>query len=171
MPGLAIVLLANTGLVWRMGMHYSALWIPWLLIGAAFGVRELAHRAPGLALRSTTIAIAISLVVLVAFNPMHPAHYLKPNYHDLAAARAALACVPRDQPFATHDEWYTAVAAQRPLATVAKTEGIEYLVYADDFDNAGFVANIVPKLHAQVDDGRYRVACTFGNVHAYARLQ
>jgi uncharacterized membrane protein len=170
-PGFAVVLLANTGLVWRMGMHYSALWIPWLLIGAAFGARTIARGSERAALRWLTAAIAISVIVLIAFDPMHPAHYLKPNYHALGDARAALACVPPDAPFATHDEWYSAVAAQRPLATVAKIDGIAYLVYADDFDNAGFRADVVPQLHANVAQGRYRVACTFGNVHAYERVK
>jgi uncharacterized membrane protein len=166
-PGFAIVLLANTGLVWRMGMHYSALWIPWLLIGTAFGAYCIAQRSERIASRWVTAAIAISVLVLVAFNPMHPAHYLKPNYHALGDARRALACVPPGVPFATHDEWYSAVAAQRPEANVGKTDGIAYLVYADDFDNAGFVANVVPRLHADVAAGRYRIACTFGDVHAY----
>ena len=168
-PGFAIVLLANTGLVWRMGMHYSALWIPWLLIGAAFGVRRIAQGSERIASRWANVAIAISVIVLIGFNPMHPAHYLRPNYHDLGAARAAIACVPQDATFATHDEWYSAVSAERPLANVGATDGPDYLVYADDFDNAGFRANAVPVLHANVTSGRYRIACTFGDVHAYVR--
>ncbi len=167
LPGFAIVLLANTGLVWRMGMHYSALWIPWLLVGTALAVRDTARTSERTAFRWLDIAIALSVIVLAGFNPMHPAHYLKPNYHDLADARRAIACVPRDAPFSTHDEWYSAVAATRPLATVGKYSGIAYLVYADDFDNAGFRANIVPLLHGEVANGSYRVTCTFGAVHAY----
>ncbi len=170
LPGFAIVILANTGLVWRMGMHYSALWIPWLLIGTAFGVRTVAQReSERVASRWLNVAIGLCAIVLIGFNPAHPAHYLKPNYHDLNAARAAIACVPADAPFATHDEWYSAVSAQRPLATVAKTRDIAYLVYADDFDNAGFRANVVPVLRAAVAAGTYRIACTKGAVHTYER--
>ena len=166
-PGFAIVLFANTGLVWRMGMHYSALWIPWLLVGTAFAVRDTARTSERTAFRWLDVAIGLSAIVLIGFNPMHPAHYLKPNYHALDDARDAIACVPRNAPFSTHDEWYSAVAARRPLATVGKYDGIAYLVYADDFDNAGFRANVVPLLHARVAQGRYRIACTFGNVHTY----
>jgi uncharacterized membrane protein len=168
-PGFAILLLANTGLVWRMGMHYSALWIPWLLIGTAFAVHDTARTSERTAFRWVDIAIGISALVLIAFNPMHPAHYLKPNYHALGDARSAIDCVPHDAPFSTHDEWYAAVAATRPLATVGKTDGIAYLVYADDFDNAGFRTNVVPQLHAEVANGTYRIACTFGAVHTYVR--
>jgi uncharacterized membrane protein len=167
-PGFAIVLLADTGLVWRMGMHYSALWIPWLLVGTAFAVRDTAHTSERSAFRWVDIAIGISAIVLVTpFNPMHVGHYLKPNYHALGDARSAIACVPRDAPFSTHDEWYSAVAATRPLATVGKYDRIAYLVYADDFDNAGFRANVVPQLHAEVANGTYHIACTYGAVHTY----
>jgi len=168
-PGFAIVLLANTGLVWRMGMHYSALWIPWLLVGTAFAVRDTARTSERTAFRWVDIAIGISAIVLIAFNPMHPAHYLRPNYHALGDARRAIACVPRGAPFSTHDEWYSAVAATRPRATVGRYAGIAYLVYADDFDNAGFRGNVVPQLHAEVAKGTYALACTFGNVHTYVR--
>ena len=86
-PGLAIVLLANSALVWRMGEHYAALWIPWLLIAFAAGIATLRLQR-----RWTTIAFALSAIVLVAFSPLHPLHYLKPSYHALGDARAALAC-------------------------------------------------------------------------------
>lgn len=170
LPGFAIVLLANTGLVWRMGMHYSALWIPWLLAGAAFGVRTIANGAgERAASRWLNVALALSAIVLVAFNPAHPAHYLRADYHDLAAARAALACVPPAESLATHDEWYSANAAYRPRATVARTDGVDYLVYADDFDNAEFRREILPRLRDDVATGAYRIVCSFGAVHTYER--
>ncbi|MEA2689207.1 MAG: hypothetical protein QOD51_1814, partial [Candidatus Eremiobacteraeota bacterium] len=60
-PGFAIVLLANSGLVWRMGMHYAALWIPWLLIAFAAGIATLRLQR-----RWTTIAFVLSAIVLIA---------------------------------------------------------------------------------------------------------
>ena len=89
LPGFAIVLLANSGLVWRMGMHYAALWIPWVLLAFAGGIAALRRPA-----RWTTSPFALSAVVLIAFSPLHPAHYLVPSYRALGDARAALAQVP-----------------------------------------------------------------------------
>ena len=43
LPGAAVVLLANSGYVWRMGDHYAALWIPWLLVGAIAALARLAR--------------------------------------------------------------------------------------------------------------------------------
>ncbi len=164
-PGFAIVLLANSGLVWRMGMHYAALWIPWLLIAFAAGIAALAHPR-----RSTTVAFALSAIVLVAFSPLHPLHYLKPSYRALGDARAAMACVPAGASVATHDEWYTAVSARRANVTVLGDDPppTAYLVVADDYPNRAFAEQVLPKVRALVAAGTYRRMCTFGHVSAYA---
>jgi uncharacterized membrane protein len=166
LPGFAIVLLANSGLVWRMGMHYAALWIPWLLIAFAGGIASLRYQK-----RWTTIAFVLSAIVLVAFSPLHPLHYLKPSYHALGDARAALACVPAGASVATHDEWYTAVAARRPGAIVLglNVPPADYLVVADDYPNQTFAQVVLPRVQAVVRTG-YRAVCRFGKVTAYKRM-
>ena len=167
-PGFAIVLLANSGLVWRMGMHYAALWIPWLLIAFAGGIAHL--RIPR---RWTTVAFVLSAIVLVAFSPLHPLHYLKPSYHALAGARKTLDyCVPRDARVATHDEWYTAIAANRPGATVLgdhldEKRSVDYVVVADDFPNDHVRAVVLPQVRALVAAHRYVAVCTDEHVTAY----
>jgi len=167
-PGFAIVLLANSGLVWRMGMHYAALWIPWLLIAFAAGIATLK-----LWRRWTTIAFILSTIVLIAFSPLHPRHYLRPSYHALADARAALACVPPGATVATHDEWYTAVSAHRPGAMVLGEDPppAEWLVVADDYPNKAFAQNVLPRVQERVGRGEYRAACRHGFVVAYQRVQ
>jgi uncharacterized membrane protein len=166
LPGLGIVLLANSGLVYHMGNHYAALWAPWLLAATAFA---LAGARTATALRSSTVALALTAIVLVFFDPLHPAHFLQPGYHDLAAARRALGCVPAGASVATHDEWFSAIAAQRPRATLATIAGVDYLVYADDFPNAEFAADVLPALRREVAAGRYREVCRFGAVATYER--
>jgi uncharacterized membrane protein len=167
-PGFAIVLLANSGLVWRMGMHYAALWIPWLLLAFGGGIAALRLQR-----RWTTVAFVLSAVVLVAFSPLHPLHYLRPSYHALADARAALDCVPADATLATHDEWYTAVAARRAGAMVLGVRVAElhaaYLVVADDFPNRDVQAVVLPQVRELVAASAYRPLCRRGQVTAYAR--
>ena len=162
-PGFAIVLLANSGLVWRMGMHYAALWIPWLLIAFAGGIAVL--RAPR---RWTTVAFTLSAIVLVAFSPLHPLHYLKPSYHDLRDARAALSAVPADASLATHDEWYTAVAARHPRAMVLGTGPAPYdaqfVVFAEDYPNQDFQQRVLPQLRARLASRRYTQIARLGRV-------
>jgi Predicted membrane protein (DUF2079) len=168
LPGGAIVLLANSGYVWRMGDHYAALWIAWLLIASVAAVVLLTRkRGERFAKNWTTGAAVICAFFLIAFDPMHPLHYLHPYYHDLADARRALDCVPRDATLATYDEWFSAQAAQRPRATIDRTDGVEYLVYADDFSSAAYQLNMRPAIAAEVARGRYRAICRFSEVTAY----
>lgn len=172
LPGAAVVLLANSGYVWRMGDHYAALWIPWLLVGAVAAVARLARaRGESAASNWTTAASAVCAFFLIAFDPMHPLHYLHPYYHDLANARRALACVPENASMSTYDEWFSAVAARRPLATIDRTGGVAYLVYAEDFPSPMYQFGIRPAVAAKVAAGRYRPVCRFGDVTAYQRIQ
>jgi uncharacterized membrane protein len=166
LPGFAIVLLANSGLVWRMGMHYAALWIPWLLIAFAGGITTLRLQR-----RWTTVAFVLSAVVLIAFSPLHPLHYLKPSYHDLAGARAVLATIPAGASLATHDEWYTATAARHPRASVLGSGpspyDADYLVFAEDYPNDDFQHRILPQVRASVASRRYTLVMRRGDVAAY----
>jgi uncharacterized membrane protein len=168
LPGAVIVLLANSGYVWRMGDHYAALWIPWLLVAAVTGVVSLVRRrTPQLAQRWILTAGVLCAVFLIAFDPLHPVHYLHPYYHDLADARRAIGCVPKDATLATYDEWFSAIAAQRPRATIDRTSGMQYLVYADDFPSAAYQQRLRPAVAAEVAAGRYRVVCRYGDVAVY----
>jgi uncharacterized membrane protein len=168
LPGAAVVLLANSGYVWRMGDHYAALWIPWLLVGTVMAVAGIARGgSEGVAFRWTTAASVLCVIFLIAFDPMHPLHYLHPYYHDLADARRAIGCVPKDASMATYDEWFSAVAAQRPRATIDRVNGVQYLVYADDFPSATYQQRLRPKIAQEVARGRYRVVCRYGAVAAY----
>lgn len=168
LPGGAIVLLANSGYVWRMGDHYAALWIAWLLVATVMGVASVARRAKEcVAERWTTLATALCVVFLIAFDPLHPLHYLHPYYDDLTDARRAIGCVPKSEPLATYDEWFSAVAAQRPNATIDRTNGVEYLVYADDFPSASYQLHLRPAVTAGVARGEYRVICRYGKVVTY----
>jgi uncharacterized membrane protein len=168
LPGAAVVLLANSGYVWRMGDHYAALWIPWLLVATVMAVARIVRNAGDrVAMRWTAAATVLCAIFLVAFNPMHPLHYLHPYYHDLTDARRAIACVPKEASLATYDEWFSAVAAQRPRATIDRTGGVEYLVYAADFSTNSDQARLSPLVAQTVARGEYRVICRYGNVAAY----
>ncbi len=168
LPGAAIVLLANSGYVWRMGDHYAALWIPWLLVATVAAVARLSQRSGERAARGWTTAASVACAVfLVAFDPLHPLHYLHPYYHDLASARRAIGCVPKDASMATYDEWFSAVAAQRPRATIDRAHGVEYLVYALDFPSASYRERLGPEVASAVARGEYRAVCRYGNVVAY----
>jgi uncharacterized membrane protein len=171
LPGGAIVLLANSGYVWRMGDHYAALWIPWLLVATVASVAALSRRAgERRAVRWTVLAGAICALFLIAFDPLHPLHYLHSYYGDLSDARRAIACVPKEASMATYDEWFSAVAAQRPRATIDRTNGVGYLVYAADFWSDPNQARLWPEIAKEVAGGEYRAVCRYGAVVTYERV-
>ena len=107
-------------------------------------------------------------VFLIAFDPMHPLHYLHPYYHDLADARRAIGCVPKDASLATYDEWFSAVAAQRPRATIDRTSGVRVSRLCQRFrqrseSGAPAAGNRLP----ETARGEYRVVCRYGDVLTY----
>lgn len=170
LPGFVVVLLASEQSVWRMGNHYAAMWAPWLLVGTGAALARIAkQRGANVAAAWANGALAACVVTLLAFNPLHVGHYLTPPYADLRSARAALACVPHDAAFSTHDEWFAEVAGAYPRATIQATDGVAYLVYADDFPNDRFRQTMLPKLHANVASGKYSIICSFGRVKTYRR--
>ncbi len=171
LPGGAIVVLANSGYVWRMGDHYAALWIPWLLVGTVMGVASLARaRTPRVAGRWAAAAGILCAVFLIAFDPAHPLHYLHSYYGDLGDARRAIRCVPENAPLATHDEWFSAIAARRPRATIDRVGGVEYLVYAADYPNVTYRTRVRPALEAAVARGEYKLVCRYGDVMTYRAI-
>lgn len=169
LPGFAGVLLASDSIVWRMGFHYSLLWAPWLVLAAAWVLACMAQSGGERTARRWWIAaVSICIVVLIAFNPMHPAHYLRrAPYQQSANVMRAFACVPHDARIATHDEWYTHVALQYPNSTnigdgVGSFNG--YVVYTPAWQNRHVDAQLLPELARAQKRGRFSVACRFGDV-------
>lgn len=169
-PAFAILLLANNPYEWNMGRHYSAMWAPWLLIATGVALAHIERKRGGkVALRWAYGAIAACVVVLAAFNPMHLGYYLRPFYRDVSSAQAALACVPRGASVSTHKEWYSTVAAWNAATTFNAADGVDYLVYASDF-NDFFEGPTMSALAQSLKARRYVEICKFGNVTAYKRV-
>jgi uncharacterized membrane protein len=169
-PGMLAVVLSSEPIAWRMGSHYAAVWIPYLLLGAVATVVRLERTRANVALgRGYRTAVALCLLFLVAFNPTHVGHFLKAPYADLADARKALALVPPDAELVTHDEWFVHVASSHRQATFFFCPYATYAVYADDFPGASFQRDIRPRLEAEVRDGQTRIVAVFGRVKVYRR--
>ena len=168
LPGLGIVLLSSDAVTWRMGSHYAAIWIPWLLVGtAATLVRLERNRSSGLATRGAYAAVALCALFLIAFNPMHPLHYLRAVY-PTADAQRALAALPADAgPIVTHDEWFVRIALSHPDATVFLCPYVRTAVYADDFPNGYFQDDIKPQLQRLVARHEAAVRARFNHVAMY----
>jgi hypothetical protein len=163
-PAFAGILFANHAGVWRMGEHYVLLVVPWLLLGAADTLLRLRT------IRWWRAAAALCIVFLIAFDPMHPVHYLRAEaYQHSAEAERAMACVPRNALIATHDEWLSHFALAYPGVTQFRRARRDrrfngYFVFASDWRNADFTNSVLPLIHSAEERGTYYVACKYGTV-------
>jgi hypothetical protein len=162
LPAFAGILFANNPGVWRMGEHYILLAVPWLLLGAVDTLLRLRT------VRWWRIAVVLCGAFLIAFDPMHPLHYLRAEaYQHSADAVRAMTCVPRNALVATHDEWLSHFALDYPGVTQfrrARNGFSGYFVFASDWGNAEFEHTVLPRLRSAEAQGRYRVACRYGTV-------
>lgn len=167
-PAFAGILFANNPVVWRMGSHYVLLTVPWLLLAAAAVLVRDCNA------RWWRAAMLLCLIFLVAFNPMHLSHYLRVEpYQQSANVWRAMECVPRDARVATHDEWMAHLALAYPGITQFgrspdRFDG--YIVFADDWRNADFERQVLPKIRTAEARGRYRLLCSYGNVRVVERV-
>jgi uncharacterized membrane protein len=170
LPGLLVVLLSSNAITWRMGSHYAAIWIPWLFIGivGALVRWKRAGRERRLVVWPR-VACGICIVVLIGFNPLHPAHYARAAYPDGPDVRSALAAIPPNARVALHDEWFTHIAVGHPYATVFFCPYVDMLVYADDYPNGYYRDQIVPEMRAELASGQLRLVRRFGKVGVYER--
>jgi uncharacterized membrane protein len=167
-PGLAIVVLSSDASAWRMGNHYAGLWAPWMLVGAAGTVVSVARERSSARLGSR-LALGIVLacaIVLAAFDPMHPAHYLRAPYADRTAAVSAFDRIPRDASVFTHDEWFARMAGRYPAAEHVWNEPA-YAILAEDFPHA---ETFEPFMRLQVRRDCYAVVDRIDRVVVYRRL-
>jgi hypothetical protein len=167
-PGFAIVLLANDAIIWRMGEHYPLLWAPWLLLAAAAALVHMIRSGRAIAARKWWItAMALCTVVLIAFDPMHPLHYLRPPYPQTQSVARAFACVPKNALIATHDEWFAHESLSFPATTITQYD-IErddrYIVYTPEWRNAFAQAQLLPPLRLALLTRRYDVVCRAGDI-------
>ena len=172
LPGLAGVLLASDHKVWTMGTHYELLWAPWMLVAAAVALVHVQRQNGEVVARRWAIAALTACTIFLVFaNPAHLRFYLDHQYHDLADSKRAMACVPAGASVSTHEDWFAQIGAHNPRAVAQQTQGVDYLVYADDYDDPTFTNSIRPALQAAVARDEYRVLCSFGRVHAYKKVQ
>jgi uncharacterized membrane protein len=167
LPGLAEIVLSSDAITWRMGSHYAAVWIPWALIAAAQVLVRLDASSAAAGRRGVRAIAILCALFWIAFNPLHPLHYLRPFYpHDHVEALAAR--VPPGAGIITHDEWFTRIAIDHPKATVFEYTPHTYALYADDYPSAYYRDVEKPALEAALRDGRAHEIAREGSVALYA---
>ena len=156
------------------GTHYVLLVVPWVLLGGAWALVTIVQsKGSSVAARWWISAVALCAIVLVAFDPMHPIHYLRTEpYQQSANVERAFACLPRTAAVGTHDEWLAHFAIAYPHVTqFGKTpeDFPGYVAFADDWQNPNF-RHMRAKIVKAWRRGRYRLVCSFGDVRVLQRV-
>jgi uncharacterized membrane protein len=168
LPGFAILLLSSVSLVWSMGTYFPSLWIPWLLAGTIAALIAIERqKGVGFATRWRNVAFGLCALILVAVDPLHPGYYLKPFYPRDNALKA-LASVPRDEPLATHEEWFAQIALDRPKSSTLICPQTHYIVWADDYPNSS-QRPVYRILARELRSGHAWLVRSFGHVGVYER--
>lgn len=171
MPGMLVVLLSNSGVVWRMGDQYAALWIPWVLLAAFDTLSRLYVTRSEIFIQRVQRAVTtVMVIVIFLFNPVHPLHYLHPS-PDHALAEQAMALVPRDAYVLTHDEWYSQFALDYPNATVFPNKRFDWAVVDDAYPSADVQGVWRPLIRHDQQNGELEQVARFKTVGVYRRVR
>ncbi len=140
LPGLAEVLLSHEGVTMSLGAHYTATWSGYLLCAFVDGVALVYRRRPVAAKGLLAFALGASAWTSRYDSPIDPtfALYREPNAADAIRERT-LSALPRDASLGS-GPWVLPHVAMNPLATVAMTEGEEYLVFDHFTDPSYWIA-------------------------------
>jgi uncharacterized membrane protein len=146
LPGLAEVLLSHEGVTMSLGAHYTATWSGYLLCAFVDGAAQLYQRRPLAAKGALAFALVASLWTSRYHSPIDPvfALYREPNAADGIRERELLA-LPRDASLGS-GPWVLPHVAMNPRATVAMTEGEQYLVFDHFTDPSYWIATDRPTI-------------------------
>lgn len=166
LPGFVEVLASREPLTYTMGQHYAAVWIPYVLVAfAVAGARLFESGAPRARLwvRSTAVLCALTLI---AFNPLHPTHFLRPRDAADRATDALIARVPPTASIGTYDEIYAHLGFY-PRAIIGVEKRPEYALENQTYRSARWDRILAPELSRAIAAGDYAVAARIGDVVLY----
>jgi uncharacterized membrane protein len=152
-PGLLVIMLSSDDVTRHMGGHYAGVWGPWFLVGMAAALARI-ERAGGEAAAAfpARFALRVCALVYVAFNPMHPFHYLQPA-HAREQAESALRTIPPDARVLMHDEWFARHSLVFRNATTYPWTPFTIAVFARDYPNDHFRNVVLPEFEVSARKG------------------
>jgi uncharacterized membrane protein len=140
LPGLVEVLLSHEGVTMSLGTHYTATWSGYLLCAFVDGVGHAYQRRPAGAASALGLALVASVWTSLYHSPIDPAFalYRRPGAADRIRERE-LSALPHDASLGA-GPWVLPHVAMNDSATVAMTEGEQFLVFDHFTDPAYWIA-------------------------------
>ena len=157
LPGFAEVLASHEPLTYTMGQHYAAVWVPYVLVAFVVAGAQLIERQGLVGWRFLRASLALCLVVLVFFSPLHLGHFLGwPTSRD-ASIEQTIATLPRTATIGTYDEIYSHLGFF-PGAAIGIRSSPGFVLYDDRYVSQSWSQHIFPKVLRATREGRYAVA-------------
>jgi uncharacterized membrane protein len=156
LPGLFEVLASREPLMYTMGQHYAAVWVPYVLVAYALAGARLLSKDAVIGRRWVGASVALCALTLAFFSPLHLGHFLRiPNAGD-AATTALIQRIPQTASVGTYDEIYAHLGFF-PQAAIGVRSRPQYVLYDDRYASTAWTQRIFPQIRRAVDGGTYRV--------------
>jgi uncharacterized membrane protein len=136
-PGLAELLLSHEAITLQLGTHYTAVWIGYVLCAFVDGLARVYSHSVVAAKTAVVVAFVASLWTSYYYSPIGPrfALYRRPTPVDRLRERT-LSNLARNASVGS-GIWVLPHVAMNAAATVAMTDGEQYLVF-DHFTDPGY---------------------------------
>jgi uncharacterized membrane protein len=155
-PGLIEVLASREPLMYTMGQHYAAVWVPYVLVAFAIAGAHLLSGNAVAGRRWVGASAVVCALTLAFFSPLHLGHFLRfPNAAD-AATNAMIARIPQTASVGTYDEIYSHLGFF-PQAAIGVRLDPQYVLYDDRYASVTWTQRIFPKIRRALADGTYNV--------------
>jgi uncharacterized membrane protein len=166
LPGFTELLLAHDPVLFTMGQHYAAVWIPYVLVAFALGIARVYARRPALALRLVQVSAVLCVLNLIFLSPTHWSHYLSRRTAHDAALDEVIARLPSDIAVGTHDEIFAHLGFD-PNASLGLDRSPPYVLLDTTMRDSYWVKQLVPKM--QNPAGGYRLEWRRDGIALYKR--
>ncbi|MDP9017210.1 MAG: DUF2079 domain-containing protein [Candidatus Eremiobacteraeota bacterium] len=165
----AEILLSRAPVTYTMGQHYAAVWIPYVLVAFVLGACTLYRSRPRAGARTVLACMAVSILVFLVANPLHPRYFLRmPQARD-AQLDAFLARLPSNAEIGTQEEAYTHMGFF-PGATLGMEQYPQFALFDWQYPESNWVIRDGPKIQEDVIRKRYRVVRATEGIVLYERI-
>jgi uncharacterized membrane protein len=155
--GLVEVLASREPLMYTMGQHYAAVWVPYVLVAFATAGARLFDKPIGR--RWIQSSAVLCVVILVFFSPLHLGHFLRWLQPQDGATELLVSRLPPQAAVGTYDEIYAHLGFD-PSAAIGLARNPQYVVMDERYSSAAWEATWLPELRRDVRRGIYRVVAT-----------
>ncbi len=156
LPGLFEVLASREPLMYTMGQHYAAVWVPYVLVSFVLAAARIRSQNAVAGRRWAGAALVLSTLTLAFFSPLHLGHFLRmPDAAD-AATNAAIERIPGTASVGTYDEIYAHLGFF-PQAAIGVRLHPQYVLYDGRYASTAWTQRIFPQIRRDVSGGTYRV--------------